>query len=585
MTSNDDSRGGKTSTGSNITGKRPHATLELKAVKIKDRSGSQKTPGTPPRSGSASLGSDTSKDAPKQESKTEDPPAMSTPKSSSTESSSPSNTPETPKEIRGDHPPAQQIIKRRGGFFGPLVGGVVGAFLALFAGDYALQQLGVPKLAGSETQHIDAIEARLGDLEQQVAATDGGNDAEGSANAQTLDTITSELAQLKTLSKTTASLVAEQAKLNEQVNALAATEETDEDVVKRLRTLEERIAVVSAAAEANPDAGPIPQIAALTQKVSELETAVSDQAAKTTASGLTEEADSQLKTAVAASTTATSETQRLDAEFAAVKSTANRLDQRVESLKSQSDKLSESIKILNETTLKMSSDLSALRTTLQSELGTVARPADINAAVTPYKDRIANLETNLKELEKLEERRAQQAKSVVLSLELASLQRAVNAGKPFADDLAKVRAVAGNQPALNKLEPLANKGVPTLAALQETFRPLIHKMLQAGTSEPDASLFGRLMDQARSVVRVRKVNHESDDTSVEAVVARMEENLKSGKLVAVIDEANALPDENKAPAEGWLDDLAARTTIDNVMQTLQSELKSTLSKTSLTPAP
>ena len=41
MTSNDDSRDGKKPAGSSSSGKRPHATLDLKAVEIKDRSDRQ----------------------------------------------------------------------------------------------------------------------------------------------------------------------------------------------------------------------------------------------------------------------------------------------------------------------------------------------------------------------------------------------------------------------------------------------------------------------------------------------------------------------------------------------------------------
>ncbi len=595
MTSNDDSRDGKKPTGSNISGKRPHATLDLKAVEIKDRSGSRTRSDSNPLIGSTPQKSDGSKGAPEPASKSQAASGMtsststsSTPPSSSSKAST-SGASTSAKETAADKAPPPQIVKRRGGFFGPLLGGIIGGALALFGGDYAMQRLGLPKLAGAETRHMDAIEARIGDLEQQVTAVDGRTDVDGSAGSQSLDVITSELEKLKALSQTTATLVVQQTKLREQVTALSnqptAAVSGGEDFTKRLSDLEQRISLVSAAAEANPNAGPIPQITALSDKLTELETAVANQAAIPTTSGLSEDADTRLKAAVAASSAANSETQRLDGEFAVVKSTANRLDKRVEALKSDSDKLSEGIKILNETTLKMSSEISTLRATLKSELGTVARPADINAAVTPYKDRIANLESNLKALEKLEAQRAEQAKSVVLSLELASLQRSVNTGKPFAEHLGKVKASAGDQADLAALDKYAVQGVPTLATLQDSFRPLIHQMLQATKPKTDTSILTQLLDQAKSVVRVRKVNHESDDNSVEAVIARMEENLKTGKLSAINDEANALPDANRVPAQSWLDQVAARTTVDSVMQNLQTDLKSSLSKTSLTPSP
>ena len=85
--------------------------------------------------------------------------------------------------------------------------GIAGGLLALFGGDYALQRLGVPKLAGAATQSMDSIEARLGDLEQQLTSP-GNSDADASATtAQTLDTITGEIEKLKAISQTTAGLV------------------------------------------------------------------------------------------------------------------------------------------------------------------------------------------------------------------------------------------------------------------------------------------------------------------------------------------------------------------------------------------
>ncbi len=587
MTSNDDSRDGKKPTGSSTSGKRPHATLDLKAVEIKDRSGGKTRSSSTPLAGSAATETDVDKNATEAASKPQATAGMSSSKSQSKSSQTDPKSADKDTNTSAPTPPPQ-IVKRRGGLLGPLVGGILGGLLALFGGDYALQRLGVPKLAGAATQSMDSIEARLGDLEQQIISGDEG--ADGSTDTQTLDTITSELEKLKALSQTTAGLVEQQSKLSQQVTALANQPEGvaitgGEAFTQRLSDLERRIALVSAAAEANPNAGPIPQIAALSEKMANLETAIANQASTGTPSGLTEDAETRLKAAVAASSAARSETQRLDGEFAAVKSTANRLDQRVEALQSSSDKLSESIKILNETTLKMSSEISTLRTTLQSELGAVARPADINAAVTPYKDRITSLESNLKTLEKLEAQRAEQAKSVVLSLELASLQRSVNAGRPFAEELGKVKAASGNQVSLDALDKFAVQGVPTLATLQDSFRPLIHTMLQATKSKKDSSLLEQFVDQAKSVVRVRKVNPESDDKSVEAIVARMEENLKIGKLSAVVEEASALPDVNRAPAQTWLDQVAARTTVDSVMQSLQNRLKSSLSNTNLTLRP
>lgn len=587
MTSNDDSRDGKKPARSNISGKRPHATLDLTAVEIKDPAPST-TPASakssaddaspPPKSGAdvKAMSSDTHAETPSQKtdsaerSDTREPKTMNPDKKTATAQTSDTT------------PPPQQIFKRRGGLIGPLVGGIVGGLLAVFAGDYAFQRLGLPKLAGSATQSMDAVELRLADLEQQLFSEDTSANGAKTGNAN-LDAIAKQLEDLKTLSKTTAGLVQRQAQLNDQVTALAAQSSAptapSAAVANRLDDLEQRIGNIS---NAGSDEASTATIADLTKKLGALEAAVANQTSSP-AQGLGEEAETQLKDAVAAASTARADTARLDENFATVKSTTNRLDQRVEALKTEADKLSESIKILNESTVKMSSEISSLRTTLQTELSAVARPADINAAVTPYKDRIANLEAHLQALEKANSERAQQAKNVVLSLELANLQRTVNRGEPFAGQLQNVKASADSEMDLSALDKYANQGVPTLTTLQKTFRPLIHQILRVTKPDQDTSIITQLVDQAKSVVHIRRVTHDRDDTSVEAVVARMEENLKSGNLSAVLDHASALPDDNKVPAQAWLEQVTARTAVDAAMTKLQMNLKTTLSNASLTP--
>lgn len=591
MTSQDDSRDGKTPSGSSVSGKRPHATLDLKAVEIKDPVTQKKDKATLSQAAAAN--------APGAQ------PRPSATSATSTASEKTSGSETASKAKSGDRPagaggrgsdggsgtPPPQIVKRRGGFFGPLLGGIVGALLAVFAGDYALERLGVPKLAGSSTRGMDAVEIRLADLEQQISASDGLDAGDASGSGQVAE-LSRQVTALQSLSTTAAELAERQAALGTKVDALAQSVAStagaagDQDnFARRLANLEEQLRVVSAAAAANPEAGPIPQLTALTQKVSELELALANQAGTPQApTELDEATEQQLKTAVTSATTAKAETEKLTTSVAGVKSTTNKLDQRVETLRTSNDRLSESVKILSETTTKMSVEIAGLRATLQKELGTVARPSDINAAVTPYNDRIADVESALKNLEQLEAKRAKQARNVVLSLELANLERSVNSGKPFTGELRKVEAAAGDQFQLTALSEHAATGVRSVQELQESFRPIIHAILQAGNPDQNASLLTQIVDQAKSIVRVRRVSHEQDDTSVEAIVARMEDSLKTGNLPGVLENANDLPAENKTAAQGWLDEVAARAAVNTAMARLQSDLKSALSNTRLTPS-
>ena len=207
MTSNDDSRDGKKPAGSNISGKRPHATLELKAVEIKDRSRQRNKPSSQP-AGEAlppkpepKPTATTETTTPKADSEMRNDPKSSTPEATPTSKSEPESIQAASSQTTSTNTPPPQIIKRRGGFFGPLLAGALGGLLILFGGEWAWQQLGLPKFVNSSTPGMDAIELRLADLEQQAFSGTGDN---GGSQVQNLDAITSQLEQMKTLSETTA---------------------------------------------------------------------------------------------------------------------------------------------------------------------------------------------------------------------------------------------------------------------------------------------------------------------------------------------------------------------------------------------
>lgn len=584
MTSNDDSRHGKKPGGPQSAGKRPFATLDLRPVEIHDDTPAEKTKSTStsdqdPRTSKSKPASDTSPSQTAQQKKASAPVTDNT----SSQSTAQSNAPTEPKTI----------VKRRGGFFGPLVGGILGGVLALFGGDYVLDRLNVPKLAGSATRSMDGVEARLADLEQQISEADGS----GSGSASIGPAVPSDLAQrmedVKTLTKTVAELSEQQALLRQDLETLqtaakneaANTSGTDSAIVDRVAALEQRFTNLADVTQTATDGTSVPQLSALTAKIADLDAKLAAQSKTATAQAVPDETKTKIGEALTTATAAREDLDRLSQTVATTKSTTNRVEQRAEALKTETDKLSESIKILNETTLKMSADISSLRNTLQTELGAVARPSDINAAVTPYKDRISSLENTLTSLKKQEAERSLRAKNVVLSLELEDLRRAVESGKPFAAEMQDVKALAGDAVDLTPLDMHAGKGVASRATLEDTFRPLIHEMLSATQTPQSGSLLSQLVDQAKSVVNVRKVTHDREDTSPEAIVARMEANLKAGNLNGVLKEAEALPEENRAPAKSWLNLVRAHASVHDALAKLNTELKASLSKATLTPSP
>jgi hypothetical protein len=76
---------------------------------------------------------------------------------------------------------------------------------------------------------------------------------------------------------------------------------------------------------------------------------------------------------------------------------------------------------------------------------------------------------------------------------------------------------------------------------------------------------------------VRRINHEADDTSAEAIVARIEAALNDGRLGDVIAQAKALPQKAQVPIEDWLSRVNARHSVDQALATVETKLKASLS--------
>ena len=89
---------------------------------------------------------------------------------------------------------------------------------------------------------------------------------------------------------------------------------------------------------------------------------------------------------------------------------------------------------------------------------------------------------------------------------------------------------------------------------------------------------------AKAVVRVRKVSHDPNDNSAEAVAARMEAALKEGRLNDVVSEAGGLSPKAKDAAAPFLEKVSARASVDKALASLEDKLKSSMSGTPAAPA-
>lgn len=235
---------------------------------------------------------------------------------------------------------------------------------------------------------------------------------------------------------------------------------------------------------------------------------------------------------------------RVDGELSALRTETGRLSQRIDTLKGE----------------------------VQEQLKGAARASD----VTPLQSKVAAMEKDVQGFTRSEADRNANASRIVLLLELGNLKRALDAGAKYPAELAAVQKVSGGKLNLAPLQRYVMDGVPPVTELQKSFRRVANQIIDAEGEPSDASLVDRLVNGAKSVVRVRKQGHAADDTSVEATVGRMEVALKESRLGEVLAQAKKLPPKAALAGEDWLKKVEARQAVDAAIGDIEQTLKTSL---------
>lgn len=600
--------------GETAGGKKPHATIDLKATEITDsktrsttpeaskntdaksadaKSAGDKstggpagapTPGAAPAQGSKPAQSSTppsgtkpgtdSKPAPASPSSAGAAGASSLPPSSAqkpeTKESKPGNTGKDTQQ----QAPANRA--RGGGFLTHLTAGIVGGFLALLGADMLGPQippiadsLGLPSATHQTLETTAELERRLARLEQTAEAD--------RSLVSRLDATDSRIAALENLQNSVSALQEAQADLTQKAAALdeklqAVSEGTVPEA--RLSKLEQQFETI--VASAGDDQSGLPQLAALAGRLSDLEATLNNQI-----SALRESVNQDVETRIAAvaetSEAARSGTQRMDRELANVTTEAARLGQRIETLKADGNRISETLRVVQEETAAIRSELDAFSGDISQRIAKLTTADDVASAIRPVEEKVAGLANEVSGVVAAEADRRANAQRIVLSLELANLKRAVDRGAGYADELNEVRKAATGLLDLTALEPYEKAGVATLADLQTSFRPIANAIIDAAAVPEDGSVLDQLIAGARSVVRIRKVNYDPNDQSVEAITGRISTALADGRLGDVLAEAEKLPDTARRTAADWLKSVEARHAVDQALGLIEGQLKASLS--------
>ncbi len=576
-------------------GKKPHATLNLKATEVKppeprDADKGASGASSKPETSSSSIRPGDKSSAPKS-----DPPVSGTPDDKATKSSAPSSN-DAPlkgsaasdrvKPAGSPPPPRKSSGSGIGSFFSLLAAGLVGGFLALLGADSLQPQIAQIKsglgIAGSTSNSDDGIAKlsdRLAALEKANGAAAGGDAGSLAKQLTGLETKIGELEAIQgsvTALKTTQDeLQQKTAALGEQVGQNGTASSIPEE---RLAKLEQQLSTMTAFAESNENSGIVPRLAALTGRMADLEETLKNQIAAVR-SGVSDDVESRLAKVSETSEAARSGTQRMDRQLAGVANDAARLSQQLETVKADTTRLGDTLRVVQEETAKITSHLSGLEGDVSSKIARLASPSDVEKAVKPVAEQVTSLESQVANVVSAEKNRAQNAKRIVLALELGGLTRAIERGDGFAEELAQVKHTAGDLIDLSKLEPFETSGVASVAKLQSMFSPVADAIIEASAAPAGDSVFDQLLANARSVVKIRKVSHDADDTSVEAIVSRMESALAAGRLDEVLRLAKELPEGGQQAAGGWLKKVEERHSVDQALASVEEQLKASLSAT------
>lgn len=445
--------------------------------------------------------------------------------------------------------PLATAAKPAGGFFTHMAAGLTGAIMAI-AGSQFLE-LGLNS-GGNAAPSPDLVR-RLAALEQSAAKpSNSPADAQKFAAADTRLQKLEEAAQA--LANGQVKIATEAKAIEERLTGQGAQSATTTggDAATRIAKLEEQLTSMAAASSADPrNAGRIQQLAEMTGKLREVETALVTRTA-------------QLKTEL---------TQQMDQRLAKASEqteTARSL------LAGRTQSVEQTLKSVTDETTALRSGVDALKADVDTRFRTAAKPADIQTAIAPVTTKLAQLETNMASVVRSEQERNATAGNILLSLELANLKRALDRGGKYASELAAVNKLAGGKLDLVVLERQQEVGVPSLAALGQELAGVAHAMLDAEAEPADATFGDRMLSGLKSVVRVRKVDHAPGDKSTEALIARMETGLKEGRIADVIEASKTLPPKAAAPAAKWLTRIEQRAQIDKALGDLDAGLKTSL---------
>jgi hypothetical protein len=171
-----------------------------------------------------------------------------------------------------------------------------------------------------------------------------------------------------------------------------------------------------------------------------------------------------------------------------------------------------------------------------------------------------------------------ETRGAAAALALAGLGRTVLDGQPYAAELAAFAALVPDDPAVAVLEPHADAGLRTRAALVAGFPDVLKRIEAVQAGDRTDGLGARIMARLKSVVTVRRTS-EAAGTGPQAVVARMAGALEAGTLESAVGEGEAAGEALPEAAARWLADARARIAAEKALEEADGRMIAVLGRT------
>ncbi|MCD7058315.1 COG4223 family protein [Pelagibacterium xiamenense] len=194
---------------------------------------------------------------------------------------------------------------------------------------------------------------------------------------------------------------------------------------------------------------------------------------------------------------------------------------------------------------QIGSDIASLQSRIdavEGDLGNLVPSATgMTADLQGLEARVAELESAFADQPEVAEITAERDRFAQIPGIIATLERTIAAGDPFAASLADLEAVLPNLQIPQTVRAASATGISSTEAIDAELRALMPELLAARPHDPDAGIFETLMSQAQSAIALRPAGDVAGN-SPDALLARAEAALENGDLAAARAALTALPD-------------------------------------------